>query len=188
MFIYRADRVAWISVSSPFTSDDDNSAVRSNMGMLQEAWSQLQASGATITKEAIADLASMTGKTSGKWLFFVATGNTADSNWQTVAEGVVKRLIPNAYAAKISPNENPKGGSGNKEHVICVYNKNFLDMNEVMAAEKGLRDIGIQCWLCYKPDIYTYLDIYKVNKWGLKPTIYHSNFDKSTGQAKVSTS
>ena len=66
------------------------------------------------------------------------------------------------------------GDSG--EYVICVYTKDFTNKEEVWAAERSLRKLGVKLTLYYKPNIYTTLGIYAGNEWQLRPTIYHSEF------------
>lgn len=34
----------------------------------------------------------------------------------------------------------------------------------------------MKCLLTYKPDVYTYLGIYRANRWHLCPTLYESRF------------
>ncbi len=62
-------------------------------------------------------------------------------------------------------------------HVICVYNENFTDNAEVRELESRLRAIGIRCTMQYKPDVFTYLGVYRGNEWNLRPVMYVSDFD-----------
>ena len=57
-------------------------------------------------------------------------------------------------------------------HLICVYTDNYADEDEVMRVEKELRSLGITGTLCYKPDIYTYLNIYANNPYKIKASVY----------------
>lgn len=77
------------------------------------------------------------------------------------------------WSAKVSPRD----PSSNSRHVICVYNQNFTDEEQVVRLDSAIRAAGVKCVLYYKPDVYTYLGIYRNNRWKLCPTIYESMFD-----------
>jgi hypothetical protein len=47
-----------------------------------------------------------------------------------------------------------------KPHVICVYTRNYLDLDDVKRVRGTMRNLGFTEPLCYKPDLYTYLNIY----------------------------
>ena len=73
------------------------------------------------------------------------------------------------YCAKVST-RNPKQST----HVICVYTEDFTNEAEARAAEWKLRELGITVNMHYKPDVYTTLEIYSKNKWGIKASVYSS--------------
>lgn len=56
--------------------------------------------------------------------------------------------------------------------MICVYTDDFTDRLGVLEADSAIRAAGIKCLLTYKPDVYTYLGIYRANRWHLCPTLY----------------
>ncbi|XP_064622655.1 UPF0696 protein C11orf68 homolog [Lineus longissimus] len=176
---FTSDGIDWISV---FAKDWNKTKVISDSEGLLAAWERLQASGETIDKTSITCLAKTYGKTSGKWLFFVKTGDKVGSVWAKVAKAVVSGDL--CYCAKISPFD----PSGSGSHVCCMYNDDFTNEDEVMALEQRIRDSGIYTTLLYKPDVYTCLGIYKQkNEWNVRPTIYESNFEVVSRQSKVIT-
>ena len=60
----------------------------------------------------------------------------------------------------------------NNEHVICVYNKDFTDEEEVLEVEASLRQAlgsskrqtSLRFTLQYKPQIFCVLSIYRNNR------------------------
>ena len=152
--------------------------------LLDSMWEQIQDSNRSINVDTISDLAKTCGVLDGKWLFHVDSGGKADHLWSLVANGIVKGLIP-SHSAKISPLDDLADRTNKYEHVVCVYNDNYLDEEQVLLCESGLRKIGIKCPLFYKPDVYTHLGIYRDNEWDLRPTIYRSNYDILSGHSKI---
>ena len=148
---------------------------------IRRDWQELQRSGKPVTKQAITDIASQHHFTWGKWLFFVNTGVAVDDVWRKVAKAVYKGTIP-SVSAKVSPVT-----PGKPTHLICVYNDNFTDREEVMACEKALRGLDLQYVMHYKPDIYTDLNIYYSNPWSLRPTLYTSTYDKIRKTSQIKT-
>lgn len=135
----------------------------------------LQNSGKPVNLESLTTIAREHRATIGKWMIWTRTGEEVDDLWKTVAGGVVDGSIGpvcrSDVAAKVSPND----GSG--QNVICVYNDDFADDEEVRELERTLRAAGIRKALRYKPDIYSQLGVYRNNRWGLRPTIYESLYD-----------
>ena len=60
------------------------------------------------------------------------------------------------------------------EHLVCIYNEDYQDKDQVMESERMIRQLGILCCMTYKPDIFTHLGIYKGNPWRIRPTLYMS--------------
>lgn len=147
-------------------------------------WDEVERSNRPINVDLIADLARMCQITTGKWLFHVDTGPKADHLWSLIATAIVKGVIP-SKSAKVSPVNDLPGGYDQMHHVVCIYNNNYLHQEQVLMCESGIRSVGIKCPLYYKPDIFTYLGIYRDNSWGLKPTIYRSEYNVLTGQSVV---
>jgi len=59
-------------------------------------------------------------------------------------------------------------------HLICVYTEDYTDIEDVIRVERELRSLGITEALFYKPDIYTYLNIYSNNRYHLNASVYTS--------------
>ncbi|XP_026876769.1 UPF0696 protein C11orf68 homolog [Electrophorus electricus] len=157
--------VGWIAVLGP-----DHCPSTMDVSGLQENWERLLASGRPITFQTIKELALNHNVRTGKWLMHLDTGFKVDHAWECVARAVLDGKI---LQAKVSPRD-PKS---NVKHVICVYNHNFADEEQVMQLDAAIRAVGVKCPLTYKPDVYTYLGIYRNNRWKLCPTIYESKFD-----------
>lgn len=176
---YREDGIAWICVRGYNVAEKEISIC--NLTNLLKEWNSLKESGRQIDLQKITELAKTYALTSGKWILHVDTGVKANYFWKLIARGIVEGKLP-SNCAKISsvlPDE--------ENHVVCIYNKNFTDNKEVCLLEKGIREIGLKCCLRYKPDVYTYIDIYRGNKWNLRPTIYKSVYDILTKQSKITT-
>lgn len=99
-------------------------------------------------------------------MLFGKTGEEIDQLWRTIADGVIKGIIP-SMSTKVSAS-NEKNGS----HVICIYNDNFVNEAEVYALRDGIRNAGINNTLRYRGDLYTCLGIYSQNTWGIDPVLY----------------
>lgn len=117
-----------------------------------------------VTIEKLDELAEKSGVLVGKWLIY-RDGAEIDEVWKTIAESTFRGELGNS--AKVST-AMPK----QKRHVICVYTKNYLDLEDVKRARGKLRELGFSERLCYKPDIYTYLGIYS-GTTTLSPCRYH---------------
>ena len=52
----------------------------------------------------------------------------------------------------------------NNEHVICVYNEDFTDEEELMEVEASLRQAKVRSVLQYKPQIFSVLGVYRNNR------------------------
>ena len=93
---------------------------------------------------------------------------------------------------------NDSGVFSGKQHLICVYNQDYLEKSQVnvatgksvsdfspqiMETKRQLRSLGILHHLDYKPDIFTLLDIHGGNPWGLRPPLYRSDVDRRSRQS-----
>ena len=105
-----------------------------------------------LTVEAIDSLALRTRLLNGKWLVY-RPREQIDEAWLSIAKATFDKTLGNG--AKVSTRE-----QDNRRHVICVYTDNYLDLEDVKRVRELLREMGFTDRLCYKPDIYTYLDIY----------------------------
>ncbi|XP_012716918.2 UPF0696 protein C11orf68 homolog [Fundulus heteroclitus] len=158
-------RVGWISVVGP-----SHGPGAGDVAGLQESWEQLLASGRPVSFQTVRELALNHGVLSGKWLMHLDSGFKVDHAWECVARATLEGKIS---SVKVSP-YNPKTEG---RQVICVYNQNFTDEGDVVRLDSVIRATGVKCPLSYKPDVYTYLGIYRNNRWKLCPTIYESKFD-----------
>ncbi|CAL8384147.1 unnamed protein product [Arctogadus glacialis] len=157
--------VGWIAVTGPEHCPNNADVVG-----LQESWDKLLASGRPINFQTVKELALNHSVLSGKWLMHLEAGFKLEQAWECVARATLDGKM---RQVKVSPN-NPHSDS---KQVICVYNHNFTDEVEVMRLDTAIRSTGIKCSLSYKPDVYTYLGIYRNNRWKLCPTIYESKFN-----------
>ena len=94
--------------------------------------------------------------------------------WRTVCEGVDADRL--GTAAKVSTS----GLEGDAARLICVYTKDFTDVEDVRRVLLGLVEMGLvradmPRGIMYKCDAYTYLDIYGKNEFGLRASIYSSS-------------
>lgn len=156
--------VGWIAVLGPDHCPSDG-----DVDGLQDSWDELLASGRAVTHQTVKELALNHGVLSGKWLMMLDTGFKVDHAWECVARATADGRIK---TCKVSPYD-----PGNGKHVICVYNENFTEEDQVVRLDAAIRATGVKCSLSYKPDVYTYLGIYRNNRWKLSPTIYESKFD-----------
>ncbi|XP_061769812.1 UPF0696 protein C11orf68 homolog [Nerophis ophidion] len=157
--------VGWIAVLGP-----DHWPGSKDVRGLQEDWDQLVSSGRPVNFQTVKELALNHGVLSGKWLMHMDCGFKVDHAWECVARATLDGKI---YQVKVSPHDPVKGG----KQVICAYNKNFTDEDDVVRLDMHIRASGVKCPLVYKPDVYTYLGIYRNNRWNICPTIYESKFN-----------
>ncbi|XP_056156584.1 UPF0696 protein C11orf68 homolog isoform X2 [Lampris incognitus] len=157
--------VGWIAVFGP-----DHCPNVGDVGSLQENWERLLASGRPVNFENVKELALNHGVLSGKWLMILDSGFKLDRAWECVARATLDGKIS---LVKVSPQDLKTDG----KQVICAYNQNFTDETEVVGLDTVIRATGVKCPLSYKPDVYSYLGIYRNNRWSLCPTIYESKFD-----------
>ncbi|KAI5209898.1 DUF1917-domain-containing protein [Aureobasidium subglaciale] len=133
-------------------------------------------------KEDILDLAVASGVTNGKWMLFPSP-DSVNRIWKLVAEAVVDGKLGDT--AKVAPADPPDpfaGGSSKKQpsHLICVYTKDFSDLNDVRRVLEGLVELGLaprnasDGAIYYKADVYTFLNIDSSNPYGLRASLYSS--------------
>jgi len=176
--IKSASGIGWISVSLPFGRGKGYKVEREDM--VEEARAEWEACPSK-TNAAINSLAKRMEITSGKWLVHVQP-EEVDATWNKIAHSVVARKFgPTVLSAKVSPSPEEldvRVINGPPKHVICIYNKDYTDIKQVLTVEKEIRRLGIAERISYKPDIYSLLGIYRNNKYGLRPTIYTSSYNK----------
>lgn len=94
--------------------------------------------------------------------------------WRTVCEGVDANRLGTAAKVSTSGNED-----GDPARLICVYTKDFRDVEDVRRVLTALVEMGLvksdaPRGIRYKCDAYTYLGIYGQNEYGLRPSMYSS--------------
>jgi hypothetical protein len=119
-----------------------------------------------VRDEAIDKLAKETGLVIGKWLLYVSTAQI-DEVWKKVAASTFKGEL--GIDAKVST---PLQAASSDKYLTCVYTKNYLDLDDVNRVRERLRQLGFLARLYYKPDIYTYLNIYKKTFPNIKASRY----------------
>ncbi|AEO68300.1 uncharacterized protein THITE_14793, partial [Thermothielavioides terrestris NRRL 8126] len=124
-------------------------------------------------KEDIAALARRCGVTTGKWMLFPKV-DEVNEVWRKVCEGVDADRL--GIGAKVSTSGEE---DGDPTRLICVYTKDFTDVEDVKRVLLSLVDMGLvradmPRGIMYKCDAYTYLEIYGKNEYGLRPSIYGS--------------
>lgn len=120
-----------------------------------------------VKEEAIDQLARESGLVVGKWLIYSSPKSVNDV-WKTVAAAYINNEL--GINIKVST----ASQAGSNEHVICVYTRNYLDMADVGRVREKLWSLGFTRRLFYKPDIYTYLQIYKKTFPQLRASRYSS--------------
>ncbi|KAL1593899.1 hypothetical protein SLS60_010632 [Paraconiothyrium brasiliense] len=120
----------------------------------------------------ITELAAETNVVCGKWMLFPSLEDVTRI-WRLVVDGVISnRLGP---TAKVAPDQGKSG-----ERLICIYTKDFRDKHDVLRVLRELVSMGVVNQrnkpVYYKPDAYTYLDIYKASaaEYGLQASLYSS--------------
>lgn len=100
---------------------------------------------------------------SGKWCIF-SSESTIESKWSKI-----KKLIDDdkIIHAKVST-KRYLPMSRAKKYIICVYTKNFNDVEDLNKTREALRTVGLNRPLNYKRDIDTMNGIYGKNEYYLK--------------------
>jgi len=123
----------------------------------------------------------------GKWMCHLPSA-LIDDVWGKLAMALMcGGLGPSVYNVKVSPVEDIDPNLSRGEHVICVYNVDYQDTEQVMRVENLVRSAGVATVLNYKPDIFSALGIYRNNKWGFRPTIYSSKVMTMEGRSRIET-
>merc|ERR1711962_777120 len=100
--------------------------------------------------------------TSGKWILYRGV-ECIDTVWGKIARATAQGRL--GASAKVAP------FTGGKSQLLCVYVRDFTDRNEVEELLNALTEMELGV-TGFKPDVFTDLDIYAGNKWGLETTIY----------------
>lgn len=102
--------------------------------------------------------------------------------WRIVAEAVIHGRLGDT--AKVAPADPPNpfaaGTQRQSSHLICVYTKDFSDLDDVRRVLDELVELGLaprkasDGAIYYKADVYTYLGLDSNNPYGLKASLYSS--------------
>jgi hypothetical protein len=152
---------AWICAESPSKSLIPKEEP-SDVDGLVTAWHDLPDS--SKTKENLGLLSKVYNVLVGKWMAFCSP-DVAKAKWSIIAKDVVSGNL--GPSAKISTSSDPK-----KQHVICIYTNDYIDEEDVNRVRVRLNELGFKGKLQYKPDSYTYCDIYANNPWNILPSCY----------------
>ena len=110
---------------------------------------------------------------SGKWLLYVKP-EQIDQVWTKVVDSLIAGRL--GTTAKVSPlGKKPSKSEAqgtNRLPIICVYTRDFCDIDDVNRVLQELRNLGVDQHLSYKADAVTYLGIYSSNPWGVTPCFY----------------
>ncbi|KAK2803216.1 hypothetical protein FQN50_007083 [Emmonsiellopsis sp. PD_5] len=121
------------------------------------------------------------GILSGKWMFFPSV-RQVDRVWAIVAEATAKGDL--GIGAKVAPD--PGFGDGDvddddsQQRLICVHTADFADREDIRRVLVGLKELRLvrvgmgEGPVYYKSDAYTWLNVYRGNSYGLKPSMYSS--------------
>ena len=182
-----SDGVAWISARIQENNDFNSkfeepgkgdSEVLSGEAITMDQLSRMTIEWERLGLDATLDdalyLASKYSITAGKWKIF-ARPNRVDKIWKNIIIALFQKKLKYVISAKVSPLNAFSNGS----HLICVYNQNFFNKTEVFEAEASLRKIYFGRTLVYKPDIFTYLGIYRQNQWNINPTLFVSKVPRT---------
>ena len=107
-----------------------------------------------VDEKSLDDLARKSGLLIGKWLVYESE-QSINSNWNQIANSTLKGEL--GIDTKVST---ARQVGTSKEYVVCVYTGNYLDTTDVNRVRQRLRELGYVQKLYYKPDLYTYLNIY----------------------------
>jgi len=172
----RSSGIGWIAVKF---KDKGKKVLKA-----KEAWDSYQGERNMDVVNKLADEYNVKG---GKWLCHLPT-STVDKIWSNISTTLISGgLGPHVFMVKVSPlnDLNKSEVLEDSEHVICVYNTNYKDEEQVMRVENLMRSAGICNNLTYKPDIFSALGIYRNNKWGFRATIYNSHVFVMEGRSKI---
>jgi hypothetical protein len=156
--------VSWIYVRNP-AGDSATKESKADDDGLSKAWSSLCLSrNDAVSCTDLHALAVEYSVLGGKWMIF-SNSASVDMDWSKVAEGVTSGIL--GIVADVSTKPDDSG-----MHVICVFTKNYLDMDDVKRVRQGLRSLGFTKKLKYKPNAFTSCGVFAKNKWKIPASCY----------------
>jgi len=155
---------SWIYVLNPAGHSATKKSEKDSVG-LSKAWSSLCLSrNDAVSCTDLHALAVEYSVLGGKWMIFPDSASV-DMDWSKVAEGVTSGIL--GTLADVSTKNQDNDG-----HVICVFTKNYLDVDDVKRVREGLRSLGFTKQLKYKPDAFTECGVFAKNKWRIPASCY----------------
>jgi hypothetical protein len=97
----------------------------------------------------------------GKWCIFVSPAEV-DEEWRKIRDAIENDQL---MCAKVSTALRSMSRDG---HVICVYTRDWADIQDLMRARAVLQSLGFVTELGYKRDIDTRNRIYGPGEWYLR--------------------
>lgn len=177
--------VAWICINNNSSCDNENKNKKTNKALQDriegalDDWEQrihmANEKKECITNQDVDAIAKKHQILKAKWLVFPLE-EEVDSAWRAVAHNAV--LPPSSSSSctssvgmevKVSSVSATTPG-----HILTVYCSNYLDTEEVMKVARMLQKTLPPMKdkrLLLKPDVYTYLGLYKGNEYRIRPTI-----------------
>jgi len=122
-------------------------------------------------EERVLETAKQAQCTTGKWMLFPSR-DTVNKTWATVAHATADGQL--GIAAKVATDP---GEADEAPRLICIYTKDFSDMEDVKRVLEKLLDLGLvgrERSIYYKCDAYTHLAINSGNEYGFKASLYAS--------------
>jgi Domain of unknown function (DUF1917) len=120
----------------------------------------------TVCMRSLVEIATQQECTVGKWLLYFTESNV-DANWEQIARATADGRL--GSSSKVCPMKNRP--NPNIPCVCCVYVEDFTCKSEVKRVLLELETMGFEP-KGFKPDFFTYINIYQKNEWGLPATLY----------------
>lgn len=139
---------------------------------LQERINDLAVDCGVLSGKVSLDLFSSVVRTDNdQWMLFPKLEDVTQV-WKKVVVGVTEGRL--GLTAKVAPDEGKPD-----DRLICVYTKDFRDEDDILRVLQELQIMGALPHgrsIYYKPDAYTYLDLYKqtASEYGLQASLYTS--------------
>ncbi len=162
--------VTWPDGSNNYT----DAAAERRIGEALDAWERAVERG-KITSADVHRIAKTYNLLGGKWMLFPGSGEV-DAAWTAVVQAMVAGggLAGGACDEVKVSTASPSDG----KHVMLAYVKDYGDVERVDgvidALQRALRDAGVSLAdsrALFKPDVFSFLNIYSRNGFGLKPTM-----------------
>lgn len=112
-----------------------------------------------------------------KWMLF-PNMDQLHHTWRLVCEGVIEDRLGSAAKVAVDSSAKSTARNGSPQRLICVYTKDFSDIDNVRRVLEELVELGLTPregnGVYYKCDAYTYLGIESDNPYKLRASLYSS--------------